>query len=193
MASATRQQLLDAAVELLLEEGGEPFTTVLLAKRAGVVQSAFYNHFASIAECRTTALQEVERRVLAVVDAVFTALQGSSPLPDEDVEPILLDLFNRAMETPTVYRLLVRRCHEPDLGAVIENVLASLRTAVFEILRLGTSHNGEGDTARTLVAAHLLTGIFLSGLEQVANGTDPATAATTCAAFMTSGISTLSP
>lgn len=193
MANATRQQLLDAAVELLIDEDGDTFTTVHLAKQAGVVQSAFYNHFTSVAECRATALEEVERRVTEAADAVFAALQGSVPLPDEHVEPILLDLYNRAMQTPTVFGLLVHRCHRPDLGAVIENVLASLRTAVFDIIKLGTSHNHHGDTDRTLASAHVLTAIFLSGLEQVADGEDPALVASTCAAFMTGGIGALSP
>lgn len=192
MVSPTRQELLDAAVGLLLDEDGAGITTVRLAQRAGVVQSAFYNHFSSVAECRAMALQEVERRVGEVAAAVFSVLQRPDAMPDADVEPILLDLFQRTNTAPTVYRLMVHRHHEPDVGAMIDNVLALVRDAVYETLRLGTSHNGDEDDARCRVAAHVLVNVFLSGLEQVLDGAEPTVVAATCAAFMTSGIATLS-
>lgn len=48
--ASTRQRLLDAALEILDEEGGAALTTVSVTKRVGIAQSSFYAHFADMDE-----------------------------------------------------------------------------------------------------------------------------------------------
>ena len=191
MHSDTHLRLLDAAVEMIID--ADVFTTGRIAQRAGVVQSAFYNHFSSVVECRRVALQEIERRVIDAAAPVFAELQRADAVPDEDVERILLEIFNRAEQHPTVYRLLVHRRHDDDVGAVVDQTMTSLRSALVETIRRARTQNVADDDAQTVAAAHIILAILTSGIEQVLNGSGPGLVATICAAFMTNGLVSDSP
>ncbi|MCS7057649.1 MAG: TetR/AcrR family transcriptional regulator, partial [Meiothermus sp.] len=48
---ATRERLIQATVEILSREGLGAVSTARVARDAGIVQSGFYAHFASLEEC----------------------------------------------------------------------------------------------------------------------------------------------
>ncbi len=56
-----RQRLLDATIDIILEEGTGGLTMAHIAKRAGVRHSTFYAHFKNVDECIHTAVLHVAR------------------------------------------------------------------------------------------------------------------------------------
>ncbi|WP_262848751.1 TetR family transcriptional regulator [Mumia quercus] len=71
----TRQALLDAALELTDEHGFAGVSLRQVARRAGVVPTAFYRHFASMEELG-----------LALVDQSFGTLRGMMQIARQDPE-----------------------------------------------------------------------------------------------------------
>jgi AcrR family transcriptional regulator len=71
----TRQALLDAALELTDEHGFAGVSLRQVARRAGVVPTAFYRHFA-----------DMEELGLALVDQSFGTLRGMMQLARQDPE-----------------------------------------------------------------------------------------------------------
>jgi len=191
MHSDTHLRLLDAAVELIID--GDVSITGRIAQRAGVVQSAFYNHFSSVVECRRVALHEIERRVIEAAAPALAELRRADAVPGENVERILHEIFNRTEQHRAVYRLLVDRRHDDDVGAVVDQTMTSLRSALVETIQRARSQNNADDDARTVAAAHIILAILTSAIEQVLNGSDPGLVATICAAFMTNGFVSDSP
>ena len=92
---ATRRKLLDAAVEVLVEEGYSGTSTSTVARRAGVSRGAHQHHFAnretfvieavrhmSIAQLddlreRIGGLPDGARRVSGAIDSIFELYSGT--------------------------------------------------------------------------------------------------------------------
>ncbi|MFS8096633.1 TetR/AcrR family transcriptional regulator [Lentzea alba] len=72
----TREQLLDAAAQLVGEVGWGAVTTRLVAERAGVNAALVHYHFSSVPELLSTAALQFAERVLAESAEV---LRGSEP------------------------------------------------------------------------------------------------------------------
>lgn len=189
MPRATRQRLLDAAVELLIDEGGAGLTTGRLTEQAGVVQSAFYNHFASVDECKQAALREVRSRVMTTADVIFGGLQGPGNTGTGDAGGHLTQIFLRAEATPPPFQLVVQRHHQPDVAATINDVLDTLRAKLTETIMRNAPRSSGLTEAEAATAARLVVGVFLAGLEHVLDGGAPVPTASFCAAFMTGGVS----
>ena len=185
MARATRQHLLDAAVQLLIDEGRTGVTTGRLAKRAGVVQSAFYNHFASVDECVQAALAEIQRRVVTTADLIFQSVDGPGYTTPGRVDGLLVHVFEKAAVDPSFFRLLVQRHHEPDVAEAIEAVLSTMRDRTAASILHPDARTNSMCQAEADVAARMVVGVFLAGLEEVLNGADPMVVSRTCGTFMT--------
>ncbi len=188
MARATRQLLLDTAVELLINEGRSGITTGRLAREAGVVQSGFYNHFSSVDECVKVALDEVRHLVIATADLIMDDLLRPGDRTPRDVERIVAGIFERAAANPSPYKLLVQRHQGADIAAAVEDALVALRS------RLAATILDEGSRTKLLsereaaTAAHLAVGVFLAGLESVLAGDDPSLVSRASAIFMMYGV-----
>lgn len=59
----TRTRLLDAALELLIEQGYENLTTGRIAKRAGMAQPTFYVHFSDMQELLSELAANLVRKL----------------------------------------------------------------------------------------------------------------------------------
>jgi AcrR family transcriptional regulator len=59
--AATRQRLLDAALQILDEEGEPGLTTVNVTRRAGIAQSSFYVHFSDMDDLLHQLIEDVWR------------------------------------------------------------------------------------------------------------------------------------
>lgn len=188
MASATRQQLLDAAVELLVQEGRSGVTTGRLTGRAGVVQSAFYNHYASVEDCIQAALAEIRRRVAASASVIFEALQGPGYTTPDQVDGLLIRIFKEAAHDPTLFRVLVQRHHEPDVAEAVENVLDLMRAGTVQTILHPQARTNTLGLQETTAAAGMMVGAFLAGLEQVLDGADPVVVSRVCAQFLVAGV-----
>ena len=188
MATATRQRLLDAAVELLLTEGTEGITTVRLTEQAGVVQSAFYNHFRSVGECRTAALAEVEAQILPLSGGLSIELQAEGSTAAEDVERLLLGVFDVALERPALFRMLTHRHREPEIAGMIDQVMDGIRCDISSAVLAETSRLKHLPEDEVETVAALLANTVLAGLDRVLDGEPPAHVARITSLIMTVGI-----
>ena len=170
MTNSTRQRLLDAAVELLLTEGSAGITTGRLTEQAGVVQSAFYNHFSSVAACKAAALAEVEREILLLSGGIGIEFEAEGSTAVEDAERVLLVVFAAAAERPALFRMLTHRRHEPDIEAAVDQLLAGVHGDISAALQAETSRLRGMSAAETDTCAALLTSIAIACIEQVFAG-----------------------
>lgn len=188
MARATRAKLLNAAVDLLIEEGSAGITTGRLADRAGVVQSAFYNHFPSVADCKAAAVNEVQRQICATASEITDEISDPADTPLANIHGMLLRVYGRAQDNPAMFRMLVHRNHDAVGAAATEQALAKLRAAVVQAMQFDNSlfkHLPPDVQAR---AASTMVSVFLGGLDDVLAGVDIEAVASFTARFMTSGL-----
>lgn len=188
MSNETRRRLLDAAVELLVTEGSSGITTGRLTEQAGVVQSAFYNHFRSVGECKAAALREVEQQILALSGGVILEFQAEGSTAIEDAERVLLDVFAVAAERPALFRLLTHRRHEPEIEAVVQQLLASVRDDISAAINAETSRLKHLPAADIETTAALMTSLSIACLEQVLDGSSPDHVAIVGARIMMTGV-----
>src|SRR6185436_3917391 len=75
-----RQALIDAALELVREGGGEAVSVREAARRAGVSAGAPFRHFPTRAALMTAVAEESMRRFKSEIDAALARTSASRPL-----------------------------------------------------------------------------------------------------------------
>lgn len=188
MTLSTRERLLDAAVDLLLEDAGSGFTTGRLAARAGIVQSAFYNHFASVAEAQDAALDELRTLLAASIERIQREVAVPGTTTASDVERILLGVLEQASDRPKLFRLLVHRSHSPAVADVVDRLLEQLRRAIVVAILDPESALSHMDPRDAEIVAGLMVGHTLIVLISALDGVDPARLATTTGTFTSAGL-----
>jgi len=137
-----REQLLDATLALVAEEGYEGVSMEGIARRAGVTKPVVYDLFGSLADLLEALLEREEERAL-------NQLAELLPAPTEDADPAQvlvdgLDAFLRAVETrPDAWRLslmpieaqpgIVRKTVERDRTAVAKQLESIVRWGVEQL------------------------------------------------------------
>lgn len=97
----TRQKIMDAAMELVIEKGYSDTTTVDIAKRAGVNEATLFRRFGSKKEILQSALQE-PKWVPRLDVAVFSDATGDLKT---DLTRFMGEYFKRV--TPDIVRLSI--------------------------------------------------------------------------------------
>jgi AcrR family transcriptional regulator len=114
---ATRNALLDAAIESLVERGYAATTTIETARRAGVSRGAQQHHFPTRAELLTTAVEHLfDRRRAEFLEAL------SRVDPDADRLEAGLELLWSMFEGPEFVawtELWVAARTDPELAATV--------------------------------------------------------------------------
>ncbi len=100
----TRQALIDAALEILEDEGFTSLSLREVAKRAGIVPTAFYRHFHDLDEL---GLVLVEESIGSLHDLLNAARRGVID-PDHVVRPSLAILAEHVSAHRGHFRFLVR-------------------------------------------------------------------------------------
>ena len=134
-----REQLLDATLGLIAEEGYEAVSMEGIARRGGVTKPVVYDLFGGLAELLEALLEREEERAL-------TQLAELMPAPAENADPadVLvegLDAFLRAVESrPDAWRLslmpveaqpgIVRKHVERDRTAIATQLESIVRWGV---------------------------------------------------------------
>lgn len=188
MATTTRERLLDAAISALIDAPGEALTTGRLAARAGVVQSAFYNHFSSVDECRAMATAAVKHRITSAASTFFAELRGPESTTNVDVEQMLLHVYGRVDQQRPEFALLVRRSHSSEIGALVDDVLAELRVELTETMLRNSPAQSPMGPPEAATAAAFAIAVIVSGIELVLAGADAVATAQQAALFITSGV-----
>ena len=118
-----RQDVIDAAVALLQEGGPSALTTVAVAARLGITQSAIYRHVHNVDELATLASRQV---VAAMQDRLRTAILGADmEWGGVGIVRKFADVIVGMMETDTKSFEIVDRWRyaEGALGAGIRDML----------------------------------------------------------------------
>lgn len=101
-----REQLLDAALDIIGREGYGGVTMEAVAREVGVTKPVVYDAFPNRGELLRTLLQREERRAMGQLTAVLDEVAR-----DEDPDALLADGFvaylRAVQETPATWRLLL--------------------------------------------------------------------------------------
>ena len=149
---ARRAALLDAAVEVIAEDGVAGATHRAIAARAGVPLSTTSYFFASIDELVTAAMQVVAERLITQVDGIAAEL-GSEPVDVEAAVDRLMDLLDgvRAVDLAAQFEVYVQCARRSQLQPVAHHMMTSFERAAEVALRaVGVPRPAEA--ARAVVA-----------------------------------------
>ena len=93
---ATRERLIDAALELIVEEGSIGFSMNKVTKRAGIAQPSFYNHFDDL-EGLFEAMFEVSKdRYFYPLRNAFVELMQTAQM--DNIYDIFLRMYTLGLE-----------------------------------------------------------------------------------------------
>ncbi len=155
-APARREQLLDVATQLAVEQGFHAISVEAIARRAGITRAVIYQHFGDLQTMLETVIERETSRALAQVSEA--ALTDLSKGDARELMLESLEAYLRAVEAhPTTWRLVLM----PPEGAPAslrksiakgrQSVLTQLTRAVRPALRGGGLNDAEL-TARILSA-----------------------------------------
>lgn len=100
----TRRAILDAALDLLAEEGFASLSLRQLAKAVGIVPTAFYRHFATLDELGLTLVDES----FATLRAMIREVRHDAPPPEELIDRSVDVLATQLAAHPTHFRFIAR-------------------------------------------------------------------------------------
>ena len=146
----TRTRLIEAAAELIAEEGYERVGVLAVAQRAGLTNGAIYGNFRDKAQLLAAA---IEMRLHRLFDTVEHGRQEHTPPLD------VLGLVGRSigLDTPEADRRLLVEAwsaawRDPAVGALVRERLERSEAMV---TRLGEDARKEGELARDVDPATL--------------------------------------
>ncbi len=106
-----RTQLLDAALEIVAEEGIRAVSIEAISRRADVTRPVVYGVFADLEELMNALLEREESRALEQVASAMPALPGDSGAeardPDEIVVVALSTFLHAVADNPLTWRLIL--------------------------------------------------------------------------------------
>lgn len=147
-SQATRQRLLDAAVEILVEDGYLGLSASVVARRAGVSRGAYQHHFPDRQTLLIEALHHLSHREQAVLRERLAAVE-----PGEDGIVASLDIvFDAYCGTlfATMLELALASRREPELETAIleEERAVARRTSEVAAAIFGERARTDPDFAR---------------------------------------------
>jgi AcrR family transcriptional regulator len=101
-----REQLLDAALSVIVDQGYEGTSIEAVARRAGVTRPVVYDHFTNLAELLRTLIAREEQRSLAQLATVVPERKRG----EDPVEALIggVERFLEAVsQRPTTWRLIL--------------------------------------------------------------------------------------
>jgi AcrR family transcriptional regulator len=119
--AGTRQALLDATVELLIEQGYAGTTTTLVTRRAGVSQGALFNHFENKAALVATAAEQLFARLIDDFRSAFGVMPES-----EDRVVLAIRRLWEVFQTPQLhaaYALYAAAAADVELALALRPVV----------------------------------------------------------------------
>jgi AcrR family transcriptional regulator len=131
---ATRERLLEAAVELLEEGGYAAASVAAISTRAGVATGALYRHFPSKADLFVEIVREMAARELTVLGETSARETGTVV---EKLDAIVAEFTRRAMAQPQLSWALGYEPVDPLVDAERLAYRQTYRERLAGLLRLG--------------------------------------------------------
>lgn len=151
-----REQLLDAALGLIAEQGYGGISMEAIARRAGVTKPVVYDLFGNRGELLTALLAREEERALALLAEVMPSE------PSVDPDELIVEGFRAFLESvaanPTTWRLIVLPADgTPEVVREhVEAGRADVRRRLEELLKWGLEARGGPSGVDTELAAQAL-------------------------------------
>lgn len=123
----TRIRILNAARDLLAEQGYRRFSTPAVAQRAGLTRPAMLYHFPSRLELVTAVIHYLVRRRIEMFESAMAALPTSPSFKGQAVRAAAVEVSWRLLETPefaAFTELVMAARTDPELDAIIQPALA---------------------------------------------------------------------
>lgn len=139
-----REQLLDAALDLITDEGFDALNVEAVARRAGVTRPVVYDLFGDLDGLFVALLDREEAAALGPLLAIV----GGDPGDDVDPEALLADGVRGFLEavraSPRTWRLVLfpPRGSSPELRERIARTRLLIATRVAELLEWGVAKRG---------------------------------------------------
>ena len=156
---ARRAALLDAAVEVIAEQGLAGATHRSIAARAGMSTSTTSYFFSSLDQLIAAALHVVGERIVERVDTVTTQVADAEVGPHESIDRFV-DAVMAEPEPDTVaqFEIYLECRRRPQLQPTAHRIMASIeRCAEASLLALGIAHADE----RAPMVVAMLDGLAL--------------------------------
>lgn len=147
------QAILNAARELLIEEGYEGLRVEHVAAKAKVGKATLYRRWSSKTELAEALLENLANPAVAVPDAAETRTE---------LVEVVMNTITALTETPfgaVIRALLSQIASNPDIGDPFRaSVVQSRRTQVAEVLERGIDRGDLRPETRSGVATEILVG-----------------------------------
>jgi AcrR family transcriptional regulator len=134
----TRRKLIDALLEISREQGIGALSTTKIARRAGVAQSVFYDHFSDMNDALTVVAAQVGERVRAAMSSEREKIELADPMAA--LRATYAAGIDGLLAEPMLAELLLRYRRDPDspLGGCIRGILDDARAEIIgDMERLG--------------------------------------------------------
>lgn len=158
-----REQLLDAAIQVIVREGYEGVSVDAIAQEAGVTRPVVYGAYAGLSELLGALLDRQQARALAQLAEVLPAELDLSALgnPDAFLLDALRALIDRVSHDQLTWRPILLAPHgTPDAVRVrIDADRERIRTQLAELLAVGIELRG-GPTIDVEVASHAMVSLL---------------------------------
>ena len=151
-----REQLLDAALDLIAEQGYGGISMEAIARRGGVTKPVVYDLFSNRGELLMALLRREEERALALLAEVMPSD------PSVDPDELIVEGFRAFLESvaanPTTWRLIVLPADgTPEVVRQhVDAGRADVRARLEELLRWGLEARGGPKGVDTELAAQAL-------------------------------------
>jgi AcrR family transcriptional regulator len=152
---ATRERLLEAAIELLEDGGYAAASVVAIGERAGVAAGALYRHFPSKAELFVEVFRTVAEQELATL---YEATAGPGSVA-EKLDAIVREFTTGALTRPQLAWALVYEPVDPLVDAERLAYRQNYRQRLANLLRIGIETNELPKQDVELTAAALIGAI----------------------------------
>jgi AcrR family transcriptional regulator len=154
---ARRQQAIGHAADLLREGGPRALTSVAIAERMGVTQSAVYRHVRNMEELSTLGAEVVVAELEQSLQVIAVETRNG---PDDDLDSLCRQLVEGAVANRRSFEVVARWRHaDGALGAGIRKVLDEGTELIERLLemrwRVAVGHRAPlGDRDRAALRAH---------------------------------------
>ena len=156
-ATPTRERLLAAAQELMVQGGYGAASVVAIAERAGVASGTLYRHFASKEELFVEVFRSVCAREERAMRAAAEA-SGESRSAGEWLQVVLATFARRALSNPRLAWALIAEPVDPRLDSERLVYRARYAALIAEGLRAGIAAGELPEQDVELTAAALVGG-----------------------------------
>ena len=127
-----REQLLDATLDLLADQGFDALSVEAVARRAGVSRALVYRSFANLGLLLLALMRREDARTRATLDALIPDALGGRPTPQVLAES-LATFLDAVMAAPQTYRVVLQRPESAPLP--LQKMVNRRRAALAERIR----------------------------------------------------------